>query len=253
MTEPDPRTVLITGSAGAVGRACAETFLQQGWRVMLTDLDPPSAALAGRPDAAFAAADVTDRKAVDAAYAAAVARFGRIDAAVLAAGVEGPVGPVEGISEADIDRVLAVNLKGCLFWMQACLRDMKPRGSGAIVALSSISGVVGSASVGAYTISKHAVIGLVRAAALEAGRDGVRVNAICPGPIDSDMMRRLDKALSARDPLRAGGQADSSKGLPMQRYVTAAEVAGMAAFLCGGAAAGCNGGTYMVDGGFTAR
>jgi NAD(P)-dependent dehydrogenase (short-subunit alcohol dehydrogenase family) len=160
---------------------------------------------------------------------------------------------VEDITEDAADRVLSVNVKGCLFAMQACLAHMKPKGAGSIVALSSISGVVGSAGLGAYALSKHAVVGLVRTAALEAGRFGVRVNAVCPGPIDSAMMRRLDQALSEQDPQRARGANDASKSLPTQRYVTAGEVARMAAFLCSDDAASCHGGTFMVDGGFTAR
>lgn len=247
------KTVLITGAAGTVGTACAQVFLDKGARLVLTDRVAPSSVLTANPNVHFQPADVTDGAAVEAAYHATLGRFGPIDAAVLAAGVEGPVALVEEITEVDFDRVIAVNVKGCLFWMQACLRDMKPRGAGSIVALSSISGVVGSASLGAYTLSKHAVIGLVRAAALEAGGHGVRVNALCPGPIDSDMMRRLDKALSDRDPQRARGQADAARALPLQRYVSAQEVARMAAFLCSDDSGSCHGGTYMVDGGFTAR
>lgn len=253
MRELAGKAVLITGAAGAVGQACLEVFLEAGARVALTDRVALSPQALAHADVFFHPADVTDRAAVEAAFEAALGRFGRIDAAVLAAGVEGPAAPIEEISEDEIDHVLAVNVKGCLFAMQACLRHMKPNGAGSIVALSSISGVVGSASLGAYTVSKHAVVGLVRSAALEAGRFGVRVNAICPGPIESDMMRRLDRALAARDPQRAGGQADASKSLPLQRYVTAPEVARMAAFLCGDGSASCHGATYMVDGGFTAR
>ena len=247
------KTVLITGASGTVGRACLETFLEAGAVVMLTDRVAPPAELTAHANVHFQAADVTDRRAVAAVFEAAVRRFERIDAAVLAAGVEGVVAAVEEISEADIDAALAVNVKGSLFWMQALLPHMKANGAGSIVALSSISGVVGSASLAAYTITKHAVIGLVRAAALESGRHGVRINAVCPGPIDSEMMRRLDKALSDRDPTRAAGQADAAKSLPLQRYVTAGEVARMVAFLSSDDAGSCHGGTYMVDGGFTAR
>jgi NAD(P)-dependent dehydrogenase (short-subunit alcohol dehydrogenase family) len=245
------KVVLITGASGAVGQACLETFLQAGAKVMMTDrAAPPSI---DHANVHFQAADVTDRRAVQAVFEAAVERFGRIDAAVLAAGVEGAVGPIEGLLEADIDAAFAVNVKGTLFWMQALLPHMKSNGDGSIVALSSISGVVGAASLGPYVISKHAVIGLVRTAALEAGRHGVRVNAVCPGPIESDMMRRLDKALSAQDPSRAAGQADAARSIPLQRYASPADVARMIAFLCGDDAASCHGGTYMVDGGFTAR
>lgn len=246
------KTVLITGAAGAVGQACVRLMLAQGARVAATDRSPlPDGA--DHSDLFFQPADITDKASVDATVQAALARFGHLDAAVLAAGVEGVAAAVEDISEGDLDQVLAVNVKGALFAMQACLRPMKTHGAGSIVALSSISGVVGSASLAAYTMSKHAVVGLVRAAALESGRFGVRINAVCPGPIDSPMMRRLDKALADLDPQRASGQVDASKSLPLQRYVTADEVARMTAFLCSEDASSCHGGTYMVDGGFTAK
>jgi NAD(P)-dependent dehydrogenase (short-subunit alcohol dehydrogenase family) len=245
------KTVLITGASGAVGQACLETFLHAGANVMMTDRAAPPTI--GQGNVAFQMADVTDRQAVAAVFEAAVQRFGRVDAAVLAAGIEGAVGRIEDVSEADVDAALAVNVKGVLFWMQALLPHMKSTGGGSIVALSSISGMVGAASLSPYAISKHAVIGLVRTAALEAGRHGVRVNAVCPGPIESDMMRRLDKALSQQDPNRAAGQADAARAIPLQRYATPRDVAKMIAFLCSDDAASCHGGAYMVDGGFTAR
>jgi len=246
------KAVLITGASGAVGQACVETFLAAGAKVATTDLAAPTT---GRdhPDVWFQACDVTDRQALGAVVEAAQRRFGQIDAAVLAAGIEGAVGPIEDISETEIDAVLAVNVKGSLFVIQALLPAMKARGAGSIVALSSISGMVGAASLAPYVISKHAVVGLVRSAALEAGRHGVRINAVCPGPIESDMMRRLDAALSARDPNRPSNPADGAKSIPLQRYATAQDAARMIAFLCSDEAASCHGGTYMVDGGFTAR
>jgi NAD(P)-dependent dehydrogenase (short-subunit alcohol dehydrogenase family) len=246
-------TVLITGGCGAVGRACAETFLEGQARVFLTDCVAPDPLLITHPNVFFHAADVTDPQDVAAAYAVGLKKFGRIDAAVLAAGIEGVVGPVEEMSEQDIDAILAVNVKGCLFWMQHCLRGMKAQGAGSIVALSSISGVVGSALLAGYTMSKHAVIGLVRAAAIEAGPRGVRVNAVCPGPIDSQMMRRLDKAFREHNPARFDGQSHAALSIPLQRYATAREVAQMVAFLCSEEAAFCHGGVHMLDGGFTAR
>ncbi len=246
------KTVLITGASGAVGQACLRLFLDQGARVMMTDRVAPPGAV--DPEMShFQIADVTDPEAMDGVVKAAADRFGQVDAAVLAAGVEGVAARVEDIAEADLDRVLAVNVKGALFALQACLRHMKPRGRGSIVALSSISGVVGSASLAAYTLSKHAVVGLVRAAALESARSGVRINAVCPGPIESPMMQRLDAAMAALDPQRPANPAGAGQGLPHGRYVTAQEVAGMIAFLCGDQSASCHGGTYMVDGGFTAK
>ncbi|MBS1189577.1 MAG: oxidoreductase [Rhodocyclaceae bacterium] len=253
MTDFHGKTVLITGGCGTVGRACMETFLAKGANIALTDGVPPTSTLSLPPHVEFCLADVTDPDAVTRAYDSFINRFGHIDAAVLAAGIEGAVAPLEEISEQDLDAVWRVNVKGCLSWMQLCLRDMKARNAGSIVALSSISGVVGTPLLGPYTISKHAVVGLVKTAALEAGPHGVRVNAVCPGPIQSPMMERLDQAFVARDPNRLLGQRDASKSLPLQRYVSAAEVAAMVAFLCSDDAGSCHGGIYMVDGGFTAK
>ena len=253
MPDLSGKTILITGAAGTVGQACLQAFRQAGAKVAMTDRAAPPPGALDQEDVWFQSADVTDPGAVAAMFDAAVQRFGRIDGAVLAAGVEGAVGPIEEISEADIDAVLAINLKGTLFPMQACLRHMKAKGGGSIVALASISGVVGAASLAPYVISKHAIVGLVRTAALESGRHGVRVNAVCPGPIESAMMRRLDQALAARDPGRPAARPGEAPGVPLQRYATADEVAGMIAFLCSDAAGACHGGTYMVDGGFTAK
>ena len=253
MTSFRGKTVLITGACGAVGSACVDAFLLKGANVFATDRIPPSPALASRSNVFFQSADVTNQQAVAVAYETASQRFGRIDAAVLCAGIEGVVASVEEISERDIDEVLAVNVKGCLFWMQQCLRGMKGQKDGSIVALSSISGVVGSSLLAGYAMSKHAVIGLVKSAALEAGPHNVRVNAVCPGPIQSAMMHRLDKAFLERDPHRFVGKSDAAKAIPLQRYVTAIEVAHMITFLCGDESLSCHGGVYMVDGGFTAK
>jgi NAD(P)-dependent dehydrogenase (short-subunit alcohol dehydrogenase family) len=244
----DGKTILITGAAGAVGQACTRLFVERGARMMLSDCIPPNRQPSDR--IAFQPADVTDPAAMTVLVEATLRRFGPIDAAVLAAGIEGPVGPVEDLTTAELDRVLAVNLKGSLFALQALLPGMKSRGAGSIVALSSISGVIGSPALSAYTMSKHALIGLVRASALEVASAGVRINAVCPGPIESDMMQRLDQALTTRFPDRATA---TGSGLPTQRYVTADEVARMIAFLCGEDAASCTGGVHMVDGGFTAK
>jgi NAD(P)-dependent dehydrogenase (short-subunit alcohol dehydrogenase family) len=245
--------VLITGSSGAVGKACLEAFLQRGWTIVLTDVVAPAAQTLETAAVHFVAADVTDPAAIDQVVEFAIERFGRLDAAVLAAGLEGAIGPVEDISEPEIQRVLDVNVKGCLFSMQPCLRHMKRRKYGNIVVVSSISGVVGTASMAAYTISKHAVLGLVKAAALESGPFGVRVNAVCPGPIESAMMTRIDEAFLRRDPQRFAGAHNAAMSLPLQRYISVEDVARMIAFLCSDESASCHGGIYMVDAGFTAK
>ncbi len=246
------KTILITGANGEIGLACAELFRQHGARLALSDLAPTPKKAIGQDDF-YVQADVRNSQSVSSAYVKVAQQFGSIDVAVLAAGIEGPVSLVEDISADDLDEVWAVNVRGSLLWIQHCLRDMKVAATGNIVLLSSISGAVGSSLLGAYPISKPAVLGLMRTAALEAGPSGVRVNAICPGPVQSQMMRRLDAALMAFDPERFFGQTDASRALPLHRYVTPQEVAAMAVFLGSSEASSCHGGVYMVDGGFTAK
>jgi NAD(P)-dependent dehydrogenase (short-subunit alcohol dehydrogenase family) len=246
------KTVLITGANGAIGQACAEKFRLLGAHLALTDLEKFSSTKINSGDC-FVQADVRDKKSVACAYETMVNKGCVIDVAVLAAGIEGQVHLIENISVDDLDQVLAVNVRGPLLWMQHCLRDMKAARKGSIVLISSISGVVGSALLGSYTISKHAVIGLMRTAALEAGPTGVRVNAICPGPVKSPMMKRIHKALQSCNESRFSSQKDASQSLPLHRYVTADEVAAMAAFLGSQESSSCHGGVYMIDGGFTAK
>src|SRR5690348_6062392 len=118
------KTVFITGASGDVGQACTAVFQQAGAQLMLVDRAAPPEGAPAHSDVAFMQADVTDRAAVQAAFDAAVQRFGQVDAAVLAAGIEGPVALLEELSEDQVDAVLAVNLKGSLFAMQACLAHM---------------------------------------------------------------------------------------------------------------------------------
>ncbi|MFT3733881.1 MAG: SDR family NAD(P)-dependent oxidoreductase [Rhodocyclaceae bacterium] len=260
MTQLSGKHVVITGANGAVGRATAAQCLQQGAHVFLTDVTPVEAdALASLyPSASagqyhFHRADVTDAAAVRDAFAAAMATFGPVDAAVLAAGIEGMPGALEDIPGEQLDAVLDVNIKGSFYWLQHCLRHMKARRSGSIVALASISASLGSALLAPYAISKHAVLGMVRSAALEAAPHGVRINAVSPGPIDSDMMRRIDTGLRELQPARVSAAGNAAAGIPAQRYASADEVAAMILFLCSDASRYCNGANYMVDGGFSVK
>lgn len=249
------RTALIAGAAGAVGRATAELLLGSGHRCLLVDRDEEAvrSVAAGRDEAPWLYADLTDARAVEHVVAASSARLGGIDSLILAAGIEGPVAPIEETDDSAFDSVMAVNVRSVWLMLKACLPGMKARRRGSVVALSSISGTGPAPLMAAYGASKHAVLGLVRSAAREAAEFGVRVNAVCPGPIDSDMMRRIDRGLSARLPGRLGGAPNAAGSLPLRRYAQADEVARMIAFLCSEESGYCTGGTYMVDGGYTSR
>ncbi|MHC4966664.1 MAG: SDR family NAD(P)-dependent oxidoreductase, partial [Planctomycetota bacterium] len=176
-------------------------------------------------------------------------RFGGVDFLVNNAGIEGVVAPIEDSPEDMFDRVLAVNVKGAFLGMKASIPELRKRGGGSIVNLSSVAGVMGESGVAPYVASKHAVIGLTKSATAGGGADGIRVNAVCPSPIDTRMMRSLE-----------AGFAPGNEGLikqmleqriPLGRYGTPEEVADVIAFLCSHDARFVSGSIYTVDGGMS--
>jgi NAD(P)-dependent dehydrogenase (short-subunit alcohol dehydrogenase family) len=245
--------VIITGAAGTIGQATARLLCERGHRLFLVDRDgeglkPLAAALA---NSEAIDADVTDAESIAELFRRV--STGTLSAIVLAAGTEGPVGPLEDCSDDAFDEVMKLNVKSVWLGLKHGLKVMKRQRSGSIVALSSISGVMASPMLAPYAASKHAVVGLVRSAAREGAAFNVRVNAVCPAPVDSNMMRRIDGTLSARFPERLAGGSDASKFVPMQRYATPEEIAQAIAFLCSDAASYCTGSSFMVDGGISCR
>jgi NAD(P)-dependent dehydrogenase (short-subunit alcohol dehydrogenase family) len=157
------------------------------------------------------------------------------------------VSPLTEYPEAVFDRVLAVNVKGVWLGMKGVAPAMAARGGGAIVNTASIAGLRGSPNLIAYTASKHAVIGLTRSAAIELVRRGIRVNAVCPAPIETRMARELEQGFARDDPARAHERFAAS--IPMRRFGEPDEVAALVVFLLGPEATYINGGIYTVDGG----
>jgi NAD(P)-dependent dehydrogenase (short-subunit alcohol dehydrogenase family) len=247
------KNIIITGASGAIGSACAQQALLKGASVFLTDKIEPSSELLIHERSYFVKSEVTDKSSVEKTFKYAIEKFDVIDAVVLCAGIEGKIASIENLNQEDITDVLAVNLLGSLFWMQSCMTTMKHQKFGSIVALSSISGIVGTPLLSSYVMSKHALLGLVKVAALESASFGVRVNAVCPGPVESDMMRRIDKLCNEKNNSRSHGSKDAAKSIPSQRYVSTNEVANMVTFLCSDESLSCNGGSYLIDGGFTAK
>jgi NAD(P)-dependent dehydrogenase (short-subunit alcohol dehydrogenase family) len=249
----DKSNLIITGAAGAIGQAAARLLFEEGYQLFLVDRDEDGVKrlAADFPNSVTIAADATNAESIAAVFQRASA--GRLSAVVLAAGIEGPVGPLEECPDDSFDQVMLLNVKSVWIGLKHSLKVMKRQGSGSIVALSSISGVMASPMLAPYAASKHAVIGLVRTAAREAAAYNVRVNAICPAPVDSDMMRRIDDGLSKKFPDRFGGRSDASKSVPMQRYATPQEIARSIAFLCSDNSSYCTGSSFMVDGGIACR
>jgi len=246
------RAGLITGAGGGIGRAAALVMAREGGRVMVADVDveggEETVALirAQGGEAAFQRTDVSDAAAVDALVAATVERFGRLDWAVNNAGIEGERGNTVDCSDANWSRTLAVNLTGAWYCLRAELRQMRQQGGGAIVNMASIAGLVGFEGLPAYVASKHALVGLTKTAALEFAPHAIRVNAVCPGVIQTAMIDRL----IGGDPAMAAGFA---AGEPIGRLGRAEEIGEAVAWLCSDRASFITGAALPVDGGWVAR
>ncbi len=249
MTRP---ITVITGALGTIGRNSAKKLSAAGHSLLLIDRNEEGLKNLSQelPNCAWNALDITNPEAVKNLFDKIA---GEIESVILCAGIEGPIGNFEDIDDQEFQKVMSVNVFGVWLCMKYALRALKARKSGSIVALSSISGTKGMPTMSPYCASKHAVIGLVRTAAREAAAFNVRVNAVCPGPVASEMMTRIDASLLENNPERFKGRADASASVPMQRYARPEEIADMILFLCSDASSYVTGTTLMVDGGLTCR
>jgi NAD(P)-dependent dehydrogenase (short-subunit alcohol dehydrogenase family) len=250
------KVALITGGANGIGRATAMAFMRAGAKLVLVDRDQAAgdgAAGAIRQqggEAKFVAADVTKSADVQNYVKAALDAYGRIDCFFNNAGIEGKIAHTADCDEAMFDQVIAVNVKGVFLGLRHVLPVMIKQGSGAVVNTASVAGLTGTPGMPAYVASKHAVLGLTKTASGEVARAGVRVNAVCPGPVETRMIQSLATMLNPDDPASVGARYQAS--MPTGRYTQPDEIANMVLFLCSDLAANITGGQFVIDGGRTA-
>jgi NAD(P)-dependent dehydrogenase (short-subunit alcohol dehydrogenase family) len=244
------KVALVTGAAAGMGLATAQAFAEAGAAVVLADFrEVPVTAEAQKLVAAGHKAiaircDVSDDAQVAAMVDRAVAEFGRLDAAFNNAGVKARIAPTADSTREDWDRVIGINLRGVWSSMKHELRQMERQGSGAIVNNASVGALTGNPGIGSYIASKHGVVGLTRTAALEYVKHGIRVNAVNPGPIDTQI---------ARDVVSGDEQAyaEIAKHVPIGRAGRPEEIASAVLWLCSPAASYVVGHALTVDGGMT--
>ncbi|RDG34722.1 glucose 1-dehydrogenase [Streptomyces corynorhini] len=244
------QVALVTGAASGMGLATARAFAQAGAAVVLADVNKDAVQHAAEAlesaghQAIGVVCDVTDEDQAAAMVQSAVHTYGRLDMAFNNAGIQAPPSDAADESAEDFDRVNAVNLRGVWAAQKHELRQMRTQGSGAIVNCSSLGGLVGLPERAAYHASKHGVIGLTRSAAVEYAPRGIRINAICPGVIETPMVTGMLEG-------QAEAMAEIMKQQPIGRLGRAEEVAAAAVWLCSPAAGFVVGVALPVDGGYT--
>lgn len=247
------KVALITGGAGGIGQATAKLFLEQGAKVMLVDLSreklQETKNILNNNNVDFFVADVSNPKDSKQYVNATINKFGRIDVFFNNAGIEGKVLPLDTYPLDTFHQVIDVNVKGVYYGLRYVFPHMKKQG-GSIIITSSVAGLQGTANVLPYVTSKHAVIGMMKSAALEGAPYKIRVNTINPSPVDNRMMRSLEAGFNPADAKEA--KKSFEQMIPLGRYATNKDVAQLALFLAGEQSNFITGTVNPVDGGMTA-
>ncbi|MDE2434675.1 MAG: SDR family oxidoreductase [Sphingomonadales bacterium] len=247
MARFDGKVAVVTGGASGIGAATVRLFHREGASVVVGDLD----AVAGKAlvtelgdRARFQSCDVSRFSEVEALIGQATSAFGRLDILFNNAGI-GSFSPIEALSVEDWRKVIAVDLDAVFFGMKAAIPIMRAQGGGVIVSTASASGIAADFGFAAYNAAKAGVINLTRTAAIDHARDGIRVNAVCPGPVDTPILAGIQAA--------PGLRSEWENRVPMGRFARAEEIAEVVAFLASDAASYVTGISVPVDGGLTSH
>ncbi|RKS94008.1 NAD(P)-dependent dehydrogenase (short-subunit alcohol dehydrogenase family) [Flavobacterium limicola] len=253
MKKLENKVAIITGGAGSIGETTAKLFLEEGAKVMLVDLNEEilkeTIEKLKHKNVKYCVADVS--KSIDVANYVneTVKAYGKIDLFFNNAGIEGVVKPITDYPEDIFDKVIAVNVKGTWLGNKYVLPQMNDGGS--IIMTSSVAGINGSPNVSAYITSKHAVVGIMRATAVEAAPRKIRVNTVHPSPVDNRMMRSLEEGFSAGN--AAAVKKNLEATIPLGRYAEAIEIAKLVVFLASDDSQFITGTTQVIDGGLSVQ
>jgi NAD(P)-dependent dehydrogenase (short-subunit alcohol dehydrogenase family) len=253
MKKLQDKVAIITGGAGSIGKITAKLFLDEGAKVMLVDLDGESLEKNTKEfnseHVKYCVADVTKAPEVQHYIDETVKIFGEIDIFFNNAGIEGAVKPIVDYPEEIFDKVIAINVKGMWLGNKYAIPHMKDGGS--IIMTSSVAGILGSGNMSAYIISKHAIIGIMRSAAIEVAPRKIRVNTVNPSPVNSRMMRSIEDGVSSGNAEKA--QRDFEATIPLKRYAEPEEIAKLVLFLASDDSQFITGTTQIIDGGLSAQ
>lgn len=249
MKQLENKVVIITGGAGSIGKTTAKLFLEEGAKVLLVDLLEENLKKIttefANKNLAYCVADVSKAKDVENYVNATVKLFGKIDVFFNNAGIEGVVKPIIDYPEDVFDKVISVNVKGTWLGNKYTIPQMNDGGS--IIITSSVAGLLGFANLGAYVLSKHAVIGIMRTTAVEMAPRNIRVNTVHPSPVNNRMMRSIEEGASAGHGEEVKKQFEAT--IPLKRYAEPIEIARLVLFLASDNSKYITGTMQVIDGG----
>lgn len=252
MKRLENKTAIITGGSGGIGFATAKLYLKEGANVMLVDINEQALVDAKKElnatNVSYCVADVSKQEDTERYCEETIKQFGQIDILFSNAGVEGVYAPISEYPDEEYEKIMNINVKGV--WLDCKIIIPKMEDNGSVIITSSVAGLKGFTGLGAYTTSKHAIIGIMRVAALENASRNIRVNTIHPGPINNRMMRSIEKQISPDDAKIAQDGFEAS--VPFGRYGESEEIGQMALFLASDESKYITGCQHVVDGGLMA-